>query len=144
MRNKRKAISKSKFYFFDLGVVNSLLERKTVSQKTPEFGGLFETLVFLELKSYKEYRKKDETIHFWRTQKGDEVDFVIGDSVAIEVKATQMAKEQHLIGLKSLNQDISLKKKIVVSQDNQERKLGDVSILPYSAFVERLWNGDFF
>lgn len=141
LQKRRKSISKSKFYFFDIGVLNSLLERKTVSPKTSEFGNLFETWVFLELKAYMEYQKQDETISFWRTQSGQEVDFVIGGKVGIEVKSTSLVTERDLGGLLALDEEMTLKRKIIVSRDREFRKISDVEILPYSLFVQRLWEG---
>jgi predicted AAA+ superfamily ATPase len=142
----RKAVAKAKFYFFDLGVLNSLLERKSISPKTTEFGGLFETWVFLELRAYLEYHKKDESLSFWRTQTGEEVDFVVGsqeeEQIAIEVKSTPHIAERHLGGLKVLAEEVPLKNKYIVSLDSEYRKISDIEILPYILFVEKLWNGE--
>jgi predicted AAA+ superfamily ATPase len=140
----RKTVTKSKFYFFDLGVVNSLVDRKTLSSKTRDYGMLFETWVYLELKAYRAYRKKDETITFWRTQLGQEVDFVIGDSTAIEVKSTSLAHENDISGLRALDEEVTLKRKILVTCDARERKIGGVHVLPYGVFVSKLWNGDLY
>jgi len=140
----RKSVSKSKFYFFDLGVVNSLVERKALTPKTQEYGLLFETWVFLELKAYIAYRRKDDPLHFWRTQTGQEVDFVIDESVAIEVKSTTLVNNNDLIGLRAFDEEVSLKKKIIVSQDSSERIIDGIEILPYQTFVTKLWNGEIF
>ncbi len=142
IKKSRKSVSKSKFYFFDLGVLNSLLSRKTVSPKTPEYGNLFETWVYLELKAYLDYRKNGEKIHFWRTHSGEEVDFIVDDDIAIEVKATSLVNERHLSGLLALNSETRLSKKIVVSQDTNVRRISEVEILPYTFFIDRLWNGE--
>ena len=138
----RKSVSKSKFYFFDLGVLNSLLGRKSLSMKTPEFGGLFESWVFLELKAYLEYERRDESLCFWRTQTDQEVDFIVGDQVAIEVKSTALVTERHLDGLRAIEDEYKFKRKIIVSQDLNYRKIGEIEIFPYSIFIEKLWSGE--
>lgn len=138
----RKAVSKAKFYFFDLGVLNSLLDRKALSLKASEFGNLFETWVFLELKAYLEYRKKDQPLCFWRTQLGQEVDFVIGNETAIEVKAKHQVTERDCQGLLALAEELTLKKRLIVSQDEVYRVLSGIEILPYRLFVQKLWNGE--
>jgi len=84
---KRKPISSSKFYFFDVGVVRSLQGRQ-FSPGTPEFGEAFETFIMQELIAYKDYLS-GEPIEYWRSRSGFEVDFILGDHTAIEVKAKE-------------------------------------------------------
>jgi predicted AAA+ superfamily ATPase len=142
VKKGRKTVSKSKFYFFDLGVLNSLLDRQTLSPKTPEFGNLFESWVYLELRTYLSYRGRDESICFWRTNLGQEVDFVINGSVGIEVKSTQQVAERDLQGLLALESETKLKEKFVISRDREPRTVSGVEILPYAVFIERLWAGE--
>ena len=120
----RKAYSMGKFYFFDIGVANSLAGITQVPKGTPGYGKALEHLIYLELKAYKSYKNKAEAIQFWRTYEGSEVDFVVGDSIGIEVKATEMAHAGHLKGLRNLDSQHRLKRKIVVSSDARKRVLG--------------------
>lgn len=52
---KRKAISKSKYYFFDIGVANHLQKIGKISLKSKAFGEAFEALIFQELAAYRDY-----------------------------------------------------------------------------------------
>ncbi|MBI5208899.1 MAG: ATP-binding protein [Elusimicrobia bacterium] len=140
----RKAYSMSKFYFFDVGVAHSLAGISQVPRGTPVFGKALEHLVFLELWAYKSYRNKAEPIQFWRTYDGSEVDFVIGDGIAVEVKASDMAHGGHLKGIKSLSKQHALKKKVVVSMDQRRRRLEGIDIMPLEGFLESLWAGELF
>ncbi|MBN1129837.1 MAG: hypothetical protein JXA71_12670, partial [Chitinispirillaceae bacterium] len=72
-----------------------------------------------------------------------EVDFIIGDSIAIEVKATDSVGEKHLGNLKLLAEDQPFKQQIVVSMDPYPRKIGTIQVLPYTHFLEALWAGRF-
>jgi hypothetical protein len=74
---------------------------------------------------------------------GHEVDFIIGDEIAIEVKSTELVTEKHLKNLKMFSDDVKIKHKIVVSLDPSPRKLGDISVIPWREFLSRLWSGDF-
>lgn len=65
---KRKAVATPKFYFFDLGVVNALLSRFTISPSTPEFGKLCEHLIYTELKAWLSYNRRDDVLGYWRSQ----------------------------------------------------------------------------
>ncbi|MBI3554937.1 MAG: ATP-binding protein [Deltaproteobacteria bacterium] len=138
----RKAVAKNKFYFFDLGVLNSLLGRKTLPRVGAELGGLFESWIYLELKAYLDYTEREEPIQFWRTHTGHEVDFLVGGRVAIEVKMTELASERDLRGLRELGSEHALEKKIVVSRDKKRRKLQGVDIMPCTVFLEALWDGE--
>jgi predicted AAA+ superfamily ATPase len=124
--------------------VNSILGRKSVSPKTKEFGELFESFIYLELKAYTDYFSMDSCLNFWRLDQETEVDFVVNENVGIEVKATDMVQEKHLKGLKRLNEMSSLKRQIVVSQDPERRKIGKVEIIPYKEFLLELWEGKIF
>jgi predicted AAA+ superfamily ATPase len=141
---RRKVSSKSKFYFFDTGVVNALIERSSVSRKSSEFGELFEHFIFLELKNYINAKNLRSKINYWGIANKTEVDFIIDKKIAIEVKATNLVGERHLKGLNLMSEDYELSKKYVVSCDDTVRSLNDTIILPYREFCKRLWNGEIF
>jgi len=140
----RKAVATPKFYLFDTGVWNALLGRFSLAPRTREFGEAIEHRVFHELSAYLDYNRIDETLTFWKPLKQDhEVDFIIGDRIAIEVKATSRVAANDLKGLLALSQDMTLKRKIVVSRESSPRRLENgIEILPYKTFLQRLWNGD--
>jgi uncharacterized protein len=138
---KRKPLASSKFYFFDVGVVGSLQGRE-FKIKTPEFGEGFETYIFHELKSYSDYRS-NETIHHWKSASGYEVNFILGDHTAIEIKAKQNISVQDLKSLRAIGEEKKMKRLICVSLEKRPRKIEQVQILPYADFLENLWAGDF-
>ncbi|MEK7692203.1 MAG: AAA family ATPase, partial [Bdellovibrionota bacterium] len=72
---KRKAVAIPKFYLFDLGAANALQGRFSITPQTPFFGGAVEHLVYLELKAWLQYRRRDEVLGYWRSQTQFEVDF---------------------------------------------------------------------
>lgn len=141
---KRKAISTAKFYFFDVGVANFLAGRKQILPRTELFGKALEHFVFTELKAYLDYTRDPRPLTFWRAAAGQEVDFLIGESIAIEVKATERVTEKHLQGLKAMAEEkMDWEKKIVVSTDKEARRIGSIDILPVEEFLKRLWGGGF-
>jgi len=141
---KRKAIRAAKFYFFDIGVCNLLAGRSNIKPKTELFGKALEHFVYTELRAYLSYLKDKRPLYFWRSKAGQEVDFLIGDEIAIEVKSTNNVTERHLAGLKALAEEMNLKKKIVVSTVPAPRKIHDVDVLSIEYFLEALWNGGVF
>lgn len=140
---KRKAISTAKFYLFDVGVANFLAGRKNVRPRTELFGKSLEQFIFTEIKAQMSYANDMRPLYFWRSKSGYEVDFIIGDETAIEVKSANLVSEKHLVGLNALSEDLRPKAKIVVSMDTFPRKIKDVRILPVSAFLEELWSRNF-
>jgi len=136
---KRKAVSTGKFYFFDIGVCNCLAGRKAIKPKTELFGKALEHFIFNELRAFLFYNNDRRPLSFWRSITGQEVDFLLGDEVAIEVKGTEMVTEKHLSGLRTLSEEIPLQKKIVVSLDKNPRRLKDIEIMPVQHFLEKLW-----
>lgn len=140
---KRKAVSKGKFYFFDVGVVNALIGQTSITPNSKAFGTVFEHFIFQELFAFLSYQDKAHELRFWRSTTHDEVDFVIGSDIAIEVKSTQTVDDADLKGLKLLHQDTPMKRLIVVCREPEKRKDGDIEIYPYRRFLAELWSGSF-
>lgn len=136
---KRKAITTAKFYFFDVGVCNFLAGRGGIKPKTELFGSALEHFIFTELKAYLDYTNDNRPLYFWRSKSGYEVDFLIDEEIAIEVKASALVTERHCGGLAALSEELTMRKKIVVSMDPFPRKMKDVEILPVAVFLKRLW-----
>jgi len=137
---KRKVIQAPKFYLFDVGIANYLLNRGKIEPKTELFGKAFEHFIYQEIYAHSRYSDKEYDICYWRTTSNIEVDFILGDhEVAIEVKSTDHAKTECLKGLKAFAEEYEVKKKIVVSNDPLPRLMDDILILPWQVFLERLW-----
>jgi predicted AAA+ superfamily ATPase len=144
---KRKAVSTAKFYFFDCGIVNALLGRKDVAPGTPEYGKMLEQALLIEIRAYMDYRKVDKKLEYWRSTSQFEVDFLVysnlRDIVAIEVKGSTNPSTKDFKGLKALNEEFKLSKKIVVCLAETPRKTEEgIEILPLEVFLNRLWSGD--
>lgn len=139
---KRKPVSTSKFYFFDVGVAHALQGLQHLSQGSVDYGVAVEHLIFTELQAYLSYNQIDLPLTYWRTTSNIEVDFVIGDKIAIEVKARGRIAESDCSGLRRLNEEVNLKLKIVVSSEATSWTTADgIRILPLSKFLEELWDG---
>jgi predicted AAA+ superfamily ATPase len=138
---KRKPLASSKYYFFDIGVVSALQNRE-FRQGTPEFGEAFETYLMHELVSYSNYLS-GEPLFYWRSTSGYEVDFIIGDHTAIEVKAKQNLAPADIRSLRAFAEEKKMKRYLCVSLEPRMRKIKEVTILPYKEFLEALWNGEY-
>ena len=139
---KRKPLSSSKYYFFDGGVVTSLQGRQKLQPGTSEFGQALETYLFHELVSYRDYISGDP-ITYWRSTSGFEVDFIIGNHTAVEVKAKKNVSPQDLKSLRVLAEEKKLKRYLCVSLENRTRQLEGITILPIQEFLSALWNEEY-
>lgn len=138
---KRRPLTSSKYYFFDVGVAAALQGRE-FRPGTPEFGEAFETVLMHELVSYSDYIS-GEPLGYWRSTSGFEVDFILGDHTAIEVKAKENLSAPDLKSLRALAEEKRLKRYICVSLEPRRRNLENLTILPFREFLEALWGHEY-
>lgn len=138
---KRKPIATPKYYFFDWGVARKVQNAERVSDKSVLFGKAFESYIFHELRSFCDYNGANK-LQYWRTQSGDEVDFILNGEVAIEVKGKETLGPRDLKGLQRLAEEKKMKSYFLVYLGTN-KKLGPASqiqALNYETFLDRLWN----
>jgi predicted AAA+ superfamily ATPase len=138
---KRKPLSSSKYYLFDTGVVRSL-QGRTFAPGTPEFGEAFETYLMHELVCYRDYRS-GEPLSYWRSTSGFEVDFILGDHTAVEVKAKERVSPHDIRTLRALAEEKKLKRYLCVSLESRRLHLNGIDVLPYREFLDTLWEGGY-
>lgn len=88
--NLRKELTKMpKVFFNDLGLRNAMLESFGKFELKPDKGAILENLVFRRLSE----KYTSNKLKFWRTTEGNEVDFIIDDTIenkkALEVKFSE-------------------------------------------------------
>ena len=137
---KRKAISTSKYYLFDIGLARHLQGRRGLAPGTAEYGSAFESYVFQEIKAFCDYHRL-ETPRYWRSKSQFEVDFVFED-LAVETKAKKNVSARDLKGLRALREENLFSHYLLVSMEPGPRVVDGISILPWSDFLDRLWGGE--
>lgn len=142
---KRRVIQSPKFYYFDVGIVNFLLRRRSLLPGSAEFGHAFEHLIMQELIAYIGYSESQHSLSYWRTTSGYEVDAVIGNAnVAIEIKSTEEVHSHHTRGLKAFSEEFPNSRLIIVSMDKYPRRMNEIDVIPAQHFLKMLWNGELF
>ena len=140
---KRRLVQAPRFYYFDVGVANHLLHRKDMVRGTDEYGHAFEHLVVQEIYAWLHYSNSEESLSYWRTYTGIEVDVVIGDArVAIEIKSVEEVMNKHLKGLKAFGEEHPQSRRIIVSLDRFNRKIGDIECIYLKDFFTMLWKNE--
>ncbi|MBO7648971.1 MAG: ATP-binding protein, partial [Bacteroidales bacterium] len=71
---KRKVVQASKFYYFDVGLVNYLMGRHRLRRGSDDYCHAFEHLVMQEIIAYRGYCRRREKISYWHTYNHQEVD----------------------------------------------------------------------
>ena len=115
--NKRKELSKMpKIYFHDTGLRNRMVKNSNRLEIRTDAGALVENYVFQHL-----YRnlKVDEDLKFWRSQNGNEVDFIMESDrvIPIEVKYRPLNEAQIPQGIRFFLQKYPCRNAVVVTKD---------------------------
>ena len=138
---KRKPIASSKYFFFDSGVAR-VLQGRTLAPGTPEYGQAFETYLHHELRCWSDYGE-GQPLAYWRSTTGYEVDFILGDHTAVDVKARRTVPASDLKPLLALRDEGKLKRFLCVTLEPRPRRVGEVHLMPYGDFLDALWAGEF-
>lgn len=137
LKSARKRLTMHpKYYLFDIGIINAINGRTSVSsvRGTSTYGFLFEHFVILESLRLIHYAEKALRLFHWRTSHGAEVDLVVeavDDLWAIEIKSSPRVKLADLRGLKSFMVDHPNAKPICVSTCNIPYMAGEIPVIPW-------------
>ncbi len=138
---KRKAVKRAKFYFFDVGIAGFLSQRGLLKPKSELWGKAFEHFIIQEVRAYISYRNNRKSMHYWRSLDQYEVDLILDNKVAIEIKSTSSVQLKHLKGLLKLAEEKIMEKLILISEDPLERNLAGVNLYQWESFLQNLWAG---
>lgn len=137
----RKAVATAKFYFFDVGVAQALAGTRTLDRNSDLYGRSFEHWIAVELRAFLAYRRLRQPLGFWRSVHGHEVDFVVGERLAVEAKASRRVGKGDLRGLSALQEEGVFPLLLLVSQDPIEAMRDGIRCLHWKTFLDELWSG---
>ncbi len=136
---KKRLVQHPKFYFFDNGVLNSLLSNFVASNDRK--GMLFENLVFVQLINSLNYSEKEFRLSHYRTDAGSEVDIILElgrEVIAIEVKSGAY-KKTNLNGLTGFENFIGKKiRKILLTPEGRRTMIDDIEVMDWQSFLKDL------
>lgn len=142
---KRKVTQAPKFYYFDVGIYNYLMDRISLSAGTPEYGHAFEHFVVQEVRAYLAYTHSTKAMSYWHTYSGKEIDLVIGDAEwGIEIKSTNEIQTKHLANFKDYQEEYPQSRCVMVSRDKLTRRSGQIEIMYIMDFLQQMWGGKLF
>ena len=145
-RNFNKRLIKSpKLYFYDTGVVSSLLRINDPAMLSTHYlyGALFENLVISEIIKSQVHRGERPSVWYWRESNGQEIDCIVdrGDNRidALEIKAGQTFTSEYLKNLKDFPGKPTGQKirKSVVYRGAESTVIGDIDVLSWDDFSRK-------
>ncbi len=136
---KRRNVKHNKFYYFDVGIYQTLRLRGPLDITEEIDGPALETLVLQELKVINDYYDLGYGIYFWRTLSGVEVDFVLyGEKgfFAIEVKRKSTVIDKDLRGLKLFLKDYPQAKGLLLYGGSKKLYYDKITVIPILDFIK--------
>jgi predicted AAA+ superfamily ATPase len=130
-----------KFYYFDNGVYNGLLQNFTASDDRK--GKLAEQLIFNQLKIAAQALNRQLNIYHYRTRRGKEVDFIAmldGEIIAIEVKSSDRLIDEDFTGLHYFKDSMGKKNPRLVlwHMGTLNENRGDVEVRPWQQGLKEI------
>ncbi len=126
-RNVRNEIKKGKkFYFYDNGIRNAVINNFNNLNSRNDVGSLWENYCVSERVKYLSYRQYNVEKYFWRTTQQQEIDYIESDSennfAAFEFKFNPLRKVKFS---KTFLGSYSVKQKKVICPDNIEEFINE-------------------
>lgn len=137
-RAKREMQQHPKFYYFDVGVYQSIRPKGPLDDLSAIKGHSIETLIFQHLRAWLDYSKLDGKLYFWRTRSGLEVDFIIYGEIgfyAVEVKASKSIKPSDLRALYEFQNDYPECKTMMLYMGEEKRLINQILCVPIQDFL---------
>ena len=134
---KRRSVKHNKFYYFDVGIYQTLRPKGPLDSLDEIDGIGLETMVLHEIKAANDYYDLGYEIYFWRTHTGVEVDFVLyGEKGfwAMEVKKRPVITNRDLSGLRLFLRDYPQAKGLLLYGGNKRLYYDNITVLPVAEF----------
>ena len=140
-RAQRRLSVHPKLYLMDAGLFRSLRPTGPLDRPEEMAGAALEGLVAQHLRAWIAYSNRDDSLSFWRTRAGSEVDFVLyGESglFAIEVKSGAVLQPRDFRGLRAFTQDYPVATPVLLYRGPRRIRERGVLCLPCAPFLRAL------
>ncbi len=132
-RAKRQVIQHPKFYFFDVGVYQTLRPRGYIDSRSEIDGAALEGLLLQSLRAINDYYNLDYQLSYWRTTAGAEVDFILygpNGFHAFEIKHSSQVSRKETKGLLAFYDDYPEAKLYLIYGGNQKLYFDHIEVWP--------------
>jgi uncharacterized protein len=140
-RAKRQTVQHPKFYYFDVGVYQTLRPKGFLDSQSETNGAGLETLFLQSLRAINDYYEYDYQLYYWRTVAGVEVDFVIHGPrgfFAFEIKASRNVSRSDAKWLRAFAQDYPEAKLFLIYYGERKYHFDGVAVMPMTTILFEL------
>lgn len=137
---KRRMIQHRKFYFFDVGVYQTIRPKGPLDTPENLQGAALETLVLQELKAINSQYDLGYEIFYWHTSHHLEIDFILYGKrglLALEVKRGRKIHAEDIKGLKVFRGDYPMSKTCLLYGGDQKMYRDGIIIYPLQDFLRQ-------
>lgn len=142
---RKRQSSKSKFYFFDLGVKKALEQTLSIptQPRTYAYGNAFEHFFILEAIRFRDYFRVEEKLSYLRTKDDLEIDLIVErpgqKKILIEIKSTDRVDDTEILKLKNIKKDMGKCEFWVVCQEERSRTIEGFEVINWREALNRLY-----
>ena len=142
---RKRQSKKSKFYFFDTGVVRALknLAGESLHPSTYEYGELFETFLINEFFKLKESLEKRWEFSYLRTKDNTEIDLIIekprGKPILVEIKSATKIGKQDVEAYNKIAREFPGSEVFLLYCGIEELQFNKVHCLPWQKGLQKIF-----
>jgi predicted AAA+ superfamily ATPase len=132
---RKRQSKKSKFYFFDTGVLRALqnLAGESLLSSTFEYGEIFETFVINEFFKLRDGLEKRWEFSYLRTKDDAEIDLIIekpkGKIILVEIKSGETINQEYIRSFKQISSAFSNPSKYILGNFKQNEEIDGIRCL---------------
>ncbi|MFN7904085.1 MAG: ATP-binding protein [Pseudobdellovibrionaceae bacterium] len=134
---RKQQTKKSKFYFFDTGVVRALtnLAAEDLHPQSFEYGDLFETFIYNEFLKLNAGLEKRWRFSYLKTKNDNEIDLVIqkprGKPILIEIKSSRKIEDEVVSKFTKISKDIESSERYILYNGSISFETNKIRCLPW-------------
>lgn len=140
-RAKRRTIQHPKFYFFDVGVYQTIRPKGFIDSVQEIEGAALETLFLQEMRALNEYLNLEYQLFYWRTSTGLEIDFIAYGPQgfhAFEIKRNSRVSSKDCAALKAFKEEYPAAQLYLIYNGENRYYYDDVQVIPFSECLQML------
>lgn len=142
---RKRQSRKSKFYFFDTGVIRALrnLAGESLASSTYEYGELFETFLINEFFKLSESLEKRWSLSYLKTKDDAEIDLIIekprGKPILVEIKSSTSISEEDISKFSKISRDFVGSDRFILANITRGSIKQDIQCLPWQAGLKTIF-----
>ncbi len=142
---RKRLSAKPKFYYFDPGVVRSLIRQLSLPLRvgTSSYGEIFEHFIIVECFKLATYYKPEYRFSYLRTKNDVEIDLVVERPglpiLFIEIKSSSSLTAEDLNGFIKITEDFGECEAVCLAKIARSKSYGKVTVMPWELGIKKFF-----